>query len=124
MVQRKTRGHGRITKAPATPDSVDERARELALIAGHDPKHPTAADIAQAKMELLGDESADAPVDDPAIMAERLDKRPFSRGGEVRKHLPTDDQTTERTVQEGVEEAEHDEMVEAAKHRTRSEGGQ
>lgn len=122
MSRQKLHGRGRITKSPATPDSVSERARELSLIGGHYPNRPTRANLQQARKEMVGDDSGDAAADDPNIAAQRLDKRPFSTGTKVRTKLPKDDQTTERTVQEGIDEAEHDEMVAASKTKTRSEG--
>jgi len=122
MPQRKIHGHGRITKSPATPETVSGRARELSLIEGREPNRPTSADRIQAKKELLGDESAESSSDDPQIPAQRLDKRPDSTGKQVPNRLPDDDQTTEQLVQEGVDEAEHDEMVAASKTRTKSEG--
>ena len=88
---------GSITKGPATPEMVENRARELALIAGREPNRVTASDRIQAKKELLGDDSGDAAADDTGI-------------------------TEAQTVEEGLNEAEHDKMLHAAKTRTKSQG--
>lgn len=101
---------------------VEDRARELALIAGREPNRVTASDRIQAKKELLGDDSGDAAIDDTGITPSGMGAPPTSTGSRTERHLPTDDQTEIQTVQEGVDEAEHDEMVQAAKTRTKSEG--
>lgn len=116
------RGHGTITKPIVTPDTVENRARELALIAGREPNRVTASDRIQAKKELLGDDSADVAVDDTGITPSGMGAPPTSTGKHVKPQLPTDDQTEIQTVQEGLDEAEHDEMLQAAKTRTKSEG--
>jgi hypothetical protein len=121
MMKRRLRPQGRITRNTVTPDEVAERARELALISGRAPNRRTASDLRDAKRELLGDESADAPADEPHRPASGMGAPPTSSGRRVRRHLPTDDRDEERTVQEGVDEAEHSEMLEAAKRPTRNE---
>jgi hypothetical protein len=115
-------GHGTITKPIVTPDTVENRARELALIAGREPNRVTASDRIQAKKELLGDDSADVAVDDTGITSSGMGAPPTSTGKQVKPQLPTDDQIEIQTVQEGLDEAEHDEMLQAAKTRTKSEG--
>jgi hypothetical protein len=123
MRNEKSDPRGRITNcAPPTPEDVEDRARELSLIGGHQPNAPTSSEVEQARRELLGDDAGDAPVDEPGIQAKRLDKRPFSTGKRTEPQLPRDDETLERTVQEGIDEAGHSEMIEAAKSKTRSEG--
>jgi len=101
---------------------VENRARELALIAGRAPNRVNASDRIQAKKELLGDDSGDAAVDDPGITPSGMGAPPVSRGRQIKNRLLTDDETEAQTVQEGVDEAEHDEMLKAAKTRTKSEG--
>jgi len=105
-----------------TPDMVENRARELALIAGREPNRVTASDRIQAKKELLGDGSADSATDDTGITPSGMGSPPTSTGRKIEPQLPTDDETEAQTVQEGLDEAEHDEMVQAAKKRTKSEG--
>jgi hypothetical protein len=118
----KIRAHGTITKPIVTPDMVEDRARELALIAGREPNRVTASDRIQAKKELLGDDSGDAAVDETGIVASGMGAPPTSQGKKTEPQLPTDDQIEEQMVQEGLDEAEHDEMLQAAKTRTKSEG--
>jgi hypothetical protein len=101
---------------------VETRARELALIAGREPSRVNTSDRIQAKKELLGNDSADAAVDDTGIMPSGMGAPPVSRGKKTKNHLPTDDQTEIETVQEGLDEALHDEMLQAAKTMTRNEG--
>jgi|SRR5581483_2077972 len=122
MAKNKLHAHGRITKNTVTPEDVNERARELALIAGREPNRRTTSDLREAKEELRGDDAADAPADDEGITPSGMGAPPTSRGRKFEPQLPDDDRDEERTVQEGVDEAEHDEMLQAAKTRTRSEG--
>lgn len=100
---------------------VEERARELALIAGREPNRRTTSDLREAKRELLGDDAADAAADEPNITGSGMGAPPMSHGRQTKNRLPTDDEDEERTVQEGIDEAEHGEMLEASKHPTRSE---
>ena len=104
-----------------TPDEVDERARELALIAGRKPNCRTTSDLRDAKRELLGDDLADVAADEPNITGSGMDAPPTSKSRQREKQLPEDDQDEERTVQEGIDEAEHSEMLEASKRPTRNE---
>ncbi|MGH7951733.1 MAG: hypothetical protein ACREFE_07410 [Limisphaerales bacterium] len=122
MTEQKIRAHGKIMKTLATPQMVEERARELAVIAGRGRHHVMDSDRAQAQRELLGDESADNPADEPNIVGSGMGAPPASRGRRIKRHLPTDDEDEIRTVQEGVNEAEHNEMLEAGKTETKSEG--
>jgi len=121
MIKRRLHPRGRITKNIVTPGRVNKRARELALIAGRRPIRRTASDLRQAKQELVGDERANAAVDDPGITSSGFGAPPVSHGRRVPKRLPTDDETEARTVEEGVNEAEHDEMLQASKHPTANE---
>jgi len=117
-----THGHGTIIQAIVTPEMVEKRARELALIAGRGQNGVTDSDRIQAKKELLGDDSGDAAVDETGIEPSGMGAPPTSRGQRVEPQLPTDDETEIQTVQEGVDEAEHDIMLLAAKTRPKNEG--
>ncbi|HTR41730.1 MAG TPA: hypothetical protein VMH87_08965 [Pseudomonadales bacterium] len=114
--------HGRITRGVVTEEMVEGRARELALIAGREPNRVTGSDRIQAKKELLGDDSGDAAVDDTGIMPGGMGSPPTSQGRKTEPQLPTDDETATQMVQEGLDEAEHDKMLRAAKNHTKSEG--
>jgi len=119
---RRRRQRGKITQTLVNDECVEERAKELALIAGRPPRDATESDKDQARDELLGNADASNPSDDPGIVPSGMGSPPVSHGTQTENLVPDDDRLTERTVEEGVEEAEHDEMVEAAKTRTRSEG--
>jgi hypothetical protein len=115
-------GHGSITRGPVTEDMVENRARELAFIDGRNPNRVTTSDRIQAKKELLGDASGDNAVDDTGITPSGMGSPPVSRGHKIEPQLPTDDEIEIQTVQEGLDEAEHDEMLQAAKTRPKNEG--
>jgi hypothetical protein len=120
--QPRIHSHGTIMRSLVTPDMVENRARELALIAGREPNRVTASDRIQAKKELLGDNSADDAVDDTGIAPSGMGAPPTSTGKRIEPQLPTDDETEIQTVQEGLDEAEHDKMVQAAKTHTKNQG--
>ena len=75
----------------------------------------------QVRRELRNDDSS-AAVDEPNIMAQPLEARPFSTGRKIENHLPEDDEVTERLVQKGADDADDNERLEAGKTRTKSEG--
>lgn len=109
-----SRGAGALGEA-----DLERRARELALIDGH--PEPTPDDWAQARAELGGD--AVSPGEDD-VMTDSLSRDPSdppaNRGEQVPdKEEPDDDEeeAAERLVSEGVEEAEHDQMLAARKKR-------
>jgi hypothetical protein len=116
------RGHGKIMQSSVTEDMIEQRARELALIAGREPNRVIGSDRIQARKELLGDDSAEDALDEENIMPVGMGSPPTSTGKHTKNYLPTDDQVEIQAVQEGVDEAAHDEMLEASKTRTRSEG--
>lgn len=115
--------HGTITSwSLVTQEMIEQRAREIALISGREPNRVTSSDRIQAKKELLGDASANAPADEPDIVPGGMGVPPTSTGQRTKRHLPTDDEVEIQTVQEGVDEAEHNSMLQASKTQTRSEG--
>ncbi len=105
-----------------SPGAVEQRARELAVIAGRAASEYTEEDFRQAKLELM---QAPEPDDDEQ---EETDL-PFEPGsGEVlggREHhaenFGAGDESTvgEELVREGLDEALHDEMIEARKKNIR-----
>jgi len=78
--------HGNGIGAPS-PEGVERRAREIAMIDERNPDEFTEADWAQARHELMGEENNVPPEEEESV-------------GE---HL----------VIEGIEEATHDQMLEA-----------
>ena len=105
-----------------TVERVRARARELALLAGHALGHVTPADYEQAKRELTG-----GPEQDPkealleaAPESDRWNPVPGSPGHQAPESAPEDEDEegrseTEQLVAEGVEAAEYDQILEAAK---------
>ncbi|HEY5296490.1 MAG TPA: hypothetical protein VIK59_01045 [Verrucomicrobiae bacterium] len=65
---------------------------------------------------------SNAPADEPNILSSGMGAPPVSHGKKVENILPHDDLTTERSVEDGVEDAEEDSMKQAEKYGTRSEG--
>jgi len=112
--------HGKISDhfqglGAASRDTVLRRAREIALTNGHPPNHFTEDDFLQAKRELMG-ATGDGESDGPLTNLTRWDEAPGSHGHPVEKTEPADEQTCEaELVEEGLNEAEHEQMVEGAK---------
>ncbi len=105
-----------------SPDLIEKRAREIAVIAGRAASDYTDEDFRQAKLELKEEREPD----DEEMEEKDL---PFEPGsGDVlggRDHqaanFGSDDESTvgEELVREGLDEALHDEMLEASKKRLR-----
>src|SRR5258707_273611 len=110
MAEQKNSIRGKIMRTAATPEMVEKRAHELAAISGRGGNHVTAEDRVLAEKELVGDVSADDAADEPNMVGSGMGAPPTSRGSRTERHLPTDDEDEARMVQEGVDEAEHDEM--------------
>src|SRR5215510_7558274 len=105
-----------------TDKMVLKRAYELAQTNSRPGGKPTPSDWDQAKEELMGGHAAAAEEGDREIpVGKRWDPVPGSTGHRVTGQKIEDEQTVaERLVQEGVEEAEHELMVEGGK-RTRAD---
>jgi hypothetical protein len=113
-----TRSHveGKITVSSVTREMVEERAQELAAIAGREPDQVTDSDRRQAKRELQGKiHPPPRAFDDPEITHQEWESEAPSRGQRTRKHGPNDGQLPEDLVEEGLSNAEHDQMVAARK---------
>jgi hypothetical protein len=102
-----------------TQEMVRERAREIAIINGRSTDHISPADFAQAKRELTGH-------DDPESAEEKLptwehwDPVPGTVGHAAPLVSPHDEQTdSEKLIEEGISEAEHEHMVEGTKESLR-----
>lgn len=117
--------HGKISTASAglgvpSPELVEQRARELAAIAGRSASGFTEEDFHQAKSELLG-EASDHALEETASVVASLTEREVPVGIEG-VHIPNigpadENSIGEELVAEGVDEAAHDQMVEARKNR-------
>src|SRR3954468_13567387 len=108
--------HGNGLGVPSR-EEVEKRAREIALIDERDPNDFTEADWQQARREIMGDHSQSAPEEDAqnAKMEKEWEVTPDDRGRRVpRPGIEDDEQSLgEQIVGEGVEEAAHDQMLEA-----------
>lgn len=97
-----------------TPDMVEQRAREIALINGRAAEEFNEADLEEAKAELTGAGALDEQREEesaPGVGSLR-DVVPGSAGHKNEAKLPSDEQRVpEQLVQEGVDEAEHHLML-------------
>ena len=105
-----------------TPKMVEDRARELAEIAGHVPPEPSEVEYEQAKRELTGGSEMDAEemALESIAESERWDPVSGSGGHQTQDSLGEDEDSEGRSesaqlVEEGMKEAEHDQMLQAAR---------
>lgn len=115
--------HGNGMGVP-TPELVEERAREIALINERDPDNFTDFDWEQAQKELLGRASFTA-ADDADETVDSLSDRdevPGESGHRAGRAGDDDENLGAQLVTGGVEEAAHDQMVEAARDDQTQEG--
>ena len=107
--------HGDGLGVPS-PEMVEKRAREIAMIDERNPDEFTEADWHQAKNELIGLEGSHAPEVDDEVddeLSER-DDIPGASGHRAPKNgFDEDENVGEELVSGGIEEAAHDQMVEA-----------
>lgn len=111
-----------------TAEMVEARAGELAEIAGRVPAQPTEVDYEQAERELTG--GAEMDVDEEILEAmpesERWDPVPGSTGNHTLDSLGEDEDSeghseSAQLVEEGIKEAEHDQMLQAARAEARDQ---
>jgi hypothetical protein len=104
-----------------TAEAIERRARELALIDGRSPEEPTYEDRESARAELRGQSLPDTTLDDAEGVARitRDPSDPISRPGTKTpmRNEPEEQQVEERLALEGVEEAQHDQMLAARRRR-------
>ena len=105
--------HGNGVGAPS-PDAVERRAREIAMIAERNPDEFTDADWNQARLELLGGQSNNAPeeTEENAEVVEEWNVVPSSLGHRAPR-VEEDENLGEQLVADGIDEAVHDQMLEA-----------
>ena len=106
-----------------SPDAVEKRAREIALIAERDPDEFTDADWDQARLELLGALPSNAPeeTDDNAEVVEEWNVVASSTGHRAPR-VEDEENLGEQLVADGLQEAVHDQMVEARREELEQEG--
>jgi len=114
--------HGNGLGTPS-PDEVEKRAREIALIAERDPDEFTDADWEQARRELRGAQESNAPeeTDDNAEVVEEWNVVASSAGHRTPR-VEDEENVGEHLVEDGVQEAVHDQMVEARREELQQEG--
>lgn len=114
-----SRGLGTVTER-----MVRERAEELALINGRGRHNVLPSDLDQARRELTGEERLN-PETTPAEQIpeqNRWEAVPESAGHKAETVPAPDEQTfAEELVEEGMEDAEQDQMVKATKESLRKD---
>ena len=109
-----------------TPELVEKRARELALIDERNPEEFTDADWEQARAELMGVATGAAPEETPenAEAVEEWSEVAADTGTRApRDGVDDDEMLGEQLFAGGLEEGMHDSMVQAAKSEQSQEGG-
>jgi len=118
--------HGSGMGVPSNED-IEKRAREIAMIDERDPEDFTDTDWKQAREELMGVENNEPPEeDDKNIKLEyEWEVTPDNRGHRVPRPGTEDDDETvgAELVNDGREEAAHDQMLEARREEREQEGG-
>jgi len=104
-----------------TSEMVESRARELAAINGRPSSEPSEADYQQAKRELTGETEMDPQQESSESIpeSEGWGPVPGSTGRQASDSLGEDEDAEGRSesaqmFEEGVTEAEHDQMLRAA----------
>ena len=117
--------HGNGMGVPS-PEEVEKRAREIAMIDERDPEEFTDADWEQARRELHG-ASVPTPPEETrqnADLVEEWEVVANDTGHRAPRTGEDEDETLgEQLVTGGLEEAAHDQMLEARKEELEQEGG-
>jgi len=117
IITENSAGIGTVTR-----EMVRLRAVELAIIDGRAANDVSKSDWAQARRELTGEPDMDPneAILESAPESERWDPLPGSTGHKVQE-TPGEDEddegrsNSEQLVEQGVNEAEHDQMLQAAR---------
>ena len=116
--------HGNGLGAPS-PEEVERRAREIAMIDERNPDEFTDADWKQARRELMGEENNKPPEEtsDNADLTEEWTVVASSKGHRMPRPGTDEEETGgEHLVIDGLEEAAHDQMLEARREEIEQEG--
>ena len=116
--------HGNGLGAPS-PEEVERRAREIAMIDERNPDDFTEADWKQARHELMGAENNTPPEETPdnADLTEEWNVVASSKGHRAPRPGTEEEETVgEHCVLDGLEEATHDQMLEARREELEQEG--
>lgn len=113
--------HGNGLGVPS-PQMVEKRAREIAMIDERNPDEFTESDWEQAKNELTGVEPSHAPEVNDTVDDE-VSERDDILGASGHRMLNTEEEENvgEELVSGGIEEAAHDQMVEARREELEEE---
>ena len=118
--------HGNGVGVPS-PEDIERRAREIAMIDERNADDFTDADWSQAREELMGVENNDPPeeTDNTVKLEKEWEITPDDRGRRVpRPGVEEDEETVgEHLVTDGREEAARDQMLEARREELEQEGG-
>jgi hypothetical protein len=116
--------HGNGMGVPS-PEDIEKRAREIAMIDERNPDEFTDADWNQARKELMGVENNNPPEETPdnAEVTEEWNVVPGSKGHRAPRAGEDDEALGAHLVSDGLEEAAHDQMLEARKEELEEEGG-
>lgn len=107
-----------------TEEIVRKRAREIAVINGRGANRMLDSDLAEARRELQGEERLNPT---PTAAEELTEEERWEPVAESEGHRgvtvpPPDEQSVpEKLVEEGVEDAEHDQALEAVREARRRE---
>ena len=111
-----------------TSEMIEARAKELAAINGHPSSEPSKADYQQAKRELTGEAEIDPQEESSESIpdSEGWDPVPGSAGRQAADSLGEDEDAEGRSesaqmFEEGVSEAEHDQMRQASRAEEKSD---
>jgi hypothetical protein len=116
--------HGNGMGVPS-PEDIEKRAREIAMIDERNPDEFTDADWNQAHKELMGVENNNPPEETPdnAEVTEEWNVVPGSKGRRAHRAGEDNEALGAHLVSDGLEEAAHDQMLEARKEELEEEGG-
>jgi hypothetical protein len=118
--------HGNGMGVPS-PEEVEKRAREIAMINERNPDDFTEEDWSQARKELLGAEhpTPSEETKESAALTDDWYVAAPARGHRVPRDGVSEEEETigEHLVTGGVEEATHDQMLEARREELEQEGG-
>jgi len=117
------RGAGGITER-----DIERRAHELASINGRPPRAVTARDFLEARRELAGEDLPPTIADD-AEGRGALSRDPSEPPSEFGHKVPDlegidEQQAAESLAEEGVEEAQHEQMLAARRQARRQDQGE
>jgi hypothetical protein len=118
--------HGNGLGVPS-PETVERRAREIAMIDERNPDEFSEEDWRQAKNELIGLDAPHAPEVDDEVEDEIMERDdvPGASGHRAPKSgFEEDVNVGEELVSGGLEEAAHDQMLEARREELEEERDQ